>query len=104
MLPFSSVKKPSYDLALVKGLMRDGDWILTVSAMDAALALGFDEEDVFDCIVNHVEATHFYKTMVSEKRPGLMQDVYYVTYLKETLYVKLQVNVKQVVVSFKKKD
>lgn len=104
MLPYKRVKKPSYDLVLIKGLMKDGDWILTVSAMDAAVELGFDEEDVFDCIVNHLEQTHFYKTMESEKKPGLMQDVYYITYRKEVLYVKLQVNVSAVVVSFKKRD
>jgi hypothetical protein len=98
------VKKPSYDLSLIKGLMRDGDWLLTVTAMDTALELGFDEEDVFDCIVNHVVDTHFYKTMESEKKPGLMQDVYYITYLGERLYVKLQVNVQAVVVSFKGQD
>lgn len=98
------MKKPSYDLGLIKGLMKDGDWILTVSAMDTALERGFDEEDVYDCIVNHLDETHFYKTMESEKKPGLKQDVYYITYRKEALYVKLQVNVRAVVVSFKKKD
>ncbi len=81
--------------------MADGSWVLTTSALDAALALGFDEDDVFDCIVKHIEATHFYKTMESEKKRGLMQDVYYITYQDQRLYVKLQVNVQVVVVSFK---
>jgi len=96
-----AVQKPSYSLALIKGLMKDGSWVLSVSALDSALELGFDEGDVFDCIVNHIEETHFFKTMGSEKKHGLMQDVYYIAYQNQRLYVKLQVNVQAVVVSFK---
>jgi hypothetical protein len=81
--------------------MTEGDWFLTTSALDSAVALGFDGEDVFDCIVHHLHETHFYKTMESEKKRGLMQDVYYITYQNQRLYVKLQVNVSAVVVSFK---
>jgi hypothetical protein len=98
------VNKPSYDLGLIKGLMKDGSWIVTVPAMDTAIELGFDEEDVYDCIVNYLDETHFYKTMESEKKTGLFQDVYHITYQMERLYVKLQVNVNAVVVSFKQQD
>ncbi len=98
------MKKPRYDLALIKGLIKDGSWSATVTAMDTAVELGFDEEDVCDCIVNHLEETHFYKTMESEKKPGLMQDVYRITYQNERLYIKLQVVVNAVVVSFKEQD
>jgi hypothetical protein len=35
---------------------------------------------------------------------GLMQDVYYIAYANQRLYVKLQVNVEAVVVSFKERD
>ena len=96
--------KPTYALGLIKGLMKDGSWVLTESARDTATALGFDDEDVCDCIVNHLEDTHFYKTMESEKRRGLFQDVYYITYGGFRLYVKLQINVHAVVVSFKEID
>jgi hypothetical protein len=81
--------------------MNEGDWVLTAVALDTALELGFDEEDVFDCIVNHLEETHFYKTMEAEKKIGLMQDVYHITYQEQRLYVKLQVNATAVVISFK---
>jgi hypothetical protein len=37
--------KPTHDLGLVKGLMKDGSWNVTVSALDTAVELGFDEED-----------------------------------------------------------
>jgi hypothetical protein len=96
--------KPTYGLALIKGLMKDGSWCLTETARDTATELGFDDEDVFDCIVNHLEETHFYKTMQSTSNSQLMQDVYHITYENERLYVKLQMNVEAVVVSFKGKD
>ena len=81
--------------------MKDGSWILTVAAEDGAVEAGFDQDDVYDCIVNYLSETHFYKTMESEKKAGLMQDVYYITYQNCRLYVKLQVNVGAVVISFK---
>lgn len=98
------MEKPTYALGLVKGLMKEESWILTEIARDTATALGFDGEDVYDCIVNHLEDTHFYKTMESEKRQGLFQDVYHITYGGFRLYIKLQVNVDAVVVSFKERD
>lgn len=95
------MQKPTYSLVLIKGLMNDGSWSPTESAVDTALEMGFDAGDVFDCIVHYLEETHFYKTMPAEKIPGLMQDVYHITYQEQRVYVKLQVNVQAVVVSFK---
>lgn len=92
---------PTYSLAFIKGLMRDDCWVLTESALDTATELGFDDEDVYDCIVHHLQETHFYKTMESTAKSGLMQDVYHITYENVRLYVKLQVNVNAVVISFK---
>jgi hypothetical protein len=84
------VGEPSYPLDQIKGLMRDGSWMLTRQAADDALALGFDEQDVYDCVVNYLAGTHFYKTMESEKKPGSMQDVYRITYAGEHLYVSFK--------------
>jgi len=81
--------------------MKDGSWLITRAAVDTAVELGFDEDDVYDCIVEHLAETHFYKTMESQQKPGLMQDVYRITYQDEHIYLKLQVNVDVVVVSFK---
>ena len=97
----NSKVNPSYPLDQIKGFMKDGSWFLTVPAEDGAMELGFDQDDVYDCIVNYLSETHFYKTMESEKRPGLMQDVYHITYRSHRLYVKLQINVGAVVISFK---
>ena len=84
--------------------MRDGSWYLTESARDTATELGFDEEDIYDCVVNCLAETHFYKTMAATAKAGLMQDVYYITYYKQRLYVKLQMNIQAVVISFKSRD
>lgn len=81
--------------------MKDGCWLVTGTAVDTAGELGFDEDDIYDCIVNHLADTHFHKTMAAEEMPGLMQDVYYITYQAIRLYVKLQVRGDAVVLSFK---
>lgn len=81
--------------------MQDGSWIITGSARDTATEIGFDDEEIYDCIVNHLTDTHFYKTMPSEKKSGLMQDVYRITYQNEHLYIKLQVCGDAIVISFK---
>ena len=52
--------------------------------------------------MNQLNETHFYKTMPAEKKPGLMQDVYRITYQGRRLYLKLQVvNGWAAVISFK---
>ena len=96
-----TVPGPTYPLSSIKGLMKDGSWQLTLSAQDTILELDFDDQDVYDCIVNHLEDTHFYKTMPSELKPDLMQDVYRITYSEKRIYLKLQVNVDAIVISFK---
>ncbi len=92
---------PTYRLDLVKGLMRDGSWRITGSALDTAGDLGFDEDDVFDCVVNHLSETHFYKTMPAAGVENVMQDVYHITYQGVRIYLKLQVRTDAVVISFK---
>ncbi len=104
MLPFNLVPHPTYKLDLVKGLIKDGTWVVTESAADTAGQLGFDEDDICDCILNHLSETHFYKTMPAEKAKGLMQDVYHITYRGIRIYIKLQVCVNAVVISFKELD
>jgi hypothetical protein len=81
--------------------MRDGSWFMTGTAVDTAGELGLDEDDVFDCIVNQLSETHFYKTMAASAAANCMQDVYYITYNGVRIYLKLQVRVEAVVISFK---
>jgi hypothetical protein len=89
----------------VKALMRKGAWIATLHASNGALALGFDDVDIVDCILNHLAETHFYKTMMSVKPPLVMQDVYRLTYEQELVYLKLRVTDHEtVIVSFQEDE
>ena len=78
--------------------------LVTLTAQSSALDLGLDGEDIADCIMNCLTEAHFYITMPAEKRSGLMQDVYRITYQGRRIYLKLQVSKENwaVVVSFKK--
>lgn len=92
----------TYGLDWIKQLFRTKRWIVTMTAARSALDLGLDDEDIFDCIVNKLNGSHFYKTMPAEKKPGLMQDVYRITYRSHRVYLKLQIaNGRAVVISFK---
>ena len=101
MLLFPWVMHPTYPLKLIKGLMQSGDWFSTEEALDTAGELGFDEDDILDCVCNQLSETHFYKTMPAQKFKDLMQDVYHITYAGIRIYLKLQVRGEAVVVSFK---
>jgi hypothetical protein len=92
----------AYPLDWIKQLFQRKRWIVTITAENCALNLGLDDEDIFDCVVKYLNETHFYKTMPAEKKPGLMQDVYRITYKNQRIYLKLQVaNDWAVVISFK---
>ena len=99
----SQVDDATYPLEWVKQLFRQKHWFVTLTAQSSALDLGLDDEDIADCIMNCLTGAHFYKTMPAEKRPGLMQDVYRITYHGRCIYLKLQVSKENwaVVVSFK---
>ncbi len=79
----------SYALLRVKELVKEGKYQVTFTALQAAALMGFLDEDITDCIVNFLEPTHFYKTMASEQRAGMMQDVYKITFEGKRVYLKL---------------
>lgn len=92
----------TYSLEEIKQLVAGGHRYITRSSLDGAYDLGFDDQDIVECICDYLEVTHFYKTMPADKRPGLMQDVYRITYEGQPLYMKFQiVNGSVTVISFK---
>jgi hypothetical protein len=96
------VQEATYSLEEIKRLIVNGEYRITGTSLDGAFALGFDDQDICECIGDYLDGTHFYKTMPSEKRPSLMQDVYRITYEKQPIYLKLQiVDERAVVISFK---
>ena len=96
----------SYALLLVKELVKEGKYLITSSAFQSATLMGFLDEDITDCIVNFLQPSHFYKTMASEQKSGLMQDVYKITFEGKRVYLKLQINQSglAVIVSFKEDE
>ena len=99
MLP-SRVPGPTYDLADIQRLVGTGAFNVTGTAMQDAGELGFDRNDIATCILG-LNACDFYKSMPAVRSAGLHQDVYRTTYLERRLYVKLQLDTRAVVISFK---
>lgn len=97
---------PRYELERIKLLIQEGQYRITASALQSANALGFDDLDICDCVLNWLDSSHFYKSMPAEKVPGLWQDVYQVGYRGTRVYLKLQITFadQSVVVSFKEDE
>ena len=77
-----------------------------MAALQSASAIGFDDADICDCILNWLTGSHFYKSMPAEKMPGLWQDVYRLAYQDTRVYLKLQIGFsdESVVISFKEDE
>jgi hypothetical protein len=94
---------PTYALEDIKAKIRNGHYVITRTAGLDAIALGLDEHDVVDCVLCTNEP-HFYKTMASTAKSGLMQDVYRTKFDNISIYLKLQLDrySRAVVISFKR--
>ena len=80
--------EPTHDLAAIKSAFSNTTGLnITGSALRDAAALGYGSEEIIQTIQS-IEAAHFYKSMPSEKTPGLWQDVYRVPDGDIELYVK----------------
>lgn len=93
---------PFYELSRIQHLARLGDYLVTRQAQRDSAALGIPLAGILACLAALTEGD-FYKTMESERIPGLWQDAYRPTYSGLRLYVKLQIGPtgNAVVVSFK---
>lgn len=97
-------RKPHYPLALLKQLLADPAMRrVTKTAVDGALALGFDRAALFE-VAASLTAAEFYKSMTTHADAALWQDVYRAERAGVALYVKLQVVTGVgVVISFKER-
>lgn len=85
---------PTYDLQQLQQLIGQGlvsSWIMGTAKTGAA-QLGFADEEIVDAVLQ-LTPQHFYKSMESERFPGLWQDVYHLDYRGVRLYIKLQMGV-----------
>jgi motility quorum-sensing regulator/GCU-specific mRNA interferase toxin len=80
--------RPTHDLQTIKAVFSNTtDLNVTGTALRDAFALGYGRQEIVD-VIQTIKPEHFYKTMRSEKNPGLMQDVYRVPDGDLELYVK----------------
>lgn len=100
----STPPTPTYDLAEIQRLVREGKWLPSGTALRGAAELGWVSDDIRDCVLA-LTGADLHKTMPSTDHPGLWQDVYKPFHNGVRLYVKLQVGRRgvAVVVSFKEK-
>ncbi len=97
-----STKSPTHDLGKLRAAAALGNYAIFPNPARDAQSLRLDEQDILDCI-DQITDADFYKTMESDKRPGLWQDVYKPTYLGIPIYTKLQLtdDGRALVISFK---
>jgi len=105
MLP-SKENTPTYDLQQVQWLVGQGELtrVISEAAFVGADELGFDREELVEAVLS-LDPNDFYKSMESERFPGLWQDVYHLSFEGAELYIKLQMDAKGrgVVIQFKKR-
>lgn len=96
--------QPHYNLEEIKELIRDGDRFITKSASIDASYIDFTHEGIYQAVLD-LESSDFYKTMEAKNNSMLWHDVYH--HRDEgsdiTLYIKLQIKRKAVVISFKER-
>jgi len=99
----SMVVKPTYSIPQVKTLILNGKVVITRLAQESALAdFDFGEKEIIETVLA-LTVRNFYKTMDSEQKAGLMQDVYHRQIGDKMAYIKLQISEGVVIISFKKK-
>jgi motility quorum-sensing regulator / GCU-specific mRNA interferase toxin len=93
----------TYSLDAIQSRLKEGKFVITQSGLQGALQIGFDGEDIAECICEELRGSHFYKTMPADKRPGMWQDVYRIFFRGKRVYLKVQMNARgyTVIVSFK---
>jgi motility quorum-sensing regulator / GCU-specific mRNA interferase toxin len=97
------VVRPTYSIPQVKALVLAGKVVITRAAQESALAdFDFGEKEIIDTVLA-LTMRNFYKTMDSELKAGLMQDVYHRQIGDKMAYIKLQINEGVVIISFKRK-
>ena len=92
-----------YSLALIKKMIEEGHYDITLSARSTAAAdFAFKTEEITSTIQS---LTHhsFYKSMTTHHNHRLWQDVYKPQIRGNTAYIKLQIaNESTVIISFKR--
>lgn len=76
---------------------------ITSKAFQDAYSLGLNEEDIVETVLK-LKPVNLHKSMTVDGNHTIWQDVYYIKNFEIDLYVKLQINEKSVVISFKERE
>ena len=91
---------PHHSLEDVKRLVREGAVKVSVVAMRNAFALGLEYKDILDTVLS-LSRKDFYKSVTSYGDQRSWQDVYHPKTGAGTVYLKLTVREKALILSFK---
>ena len=97
--------RPTYDLEAVKIAIGSIETLaITTTALQTAVALGFDRSTIVE-VISSIERPMFFKSMTTFADHRVWQDVYHVPAGELQLYVKFQADVvtEFIVMSFKEK-
>ncbi|WP_242604525.1 type II toxin-antitoxin system MqsR family toxin [Legionella gresilensis] len=98
-------KQPAYNLRRIKQTFsREDKLVMTFSAKQGQIALGFTDTDVVNAIQS-LKESDFYKSMAPH-HPGFVawQDVYKTRFEGVELYIKFQIGTRgELILSFKEK-
>jgi len=98
----TSYSKPTYDLARMIALIKQGHFRTTHVARVGAVALGLDLDGLIEVVLDLPARGRFYKTMESVNNPGHWMDVYHTrTPAGDPVYLKLMIQDGVLIVSFK---
>lgn len=97
---------PAYSLADLQAKAAVGYMVMTGRAQRDMAQMGYDIDDVLDCIAG-LTSDNFYKSDPSRTKPGTFHDVYKTQIGKKRIYLKLQLGPprlgrRTVVISFHK--
>ncbi|MEA3290386.1 MAG: type II toxin-antitoxin system MqsR family toxin [Campylobacterota bacterium] len=95
-------KVSHYDLSLIKKMINDDDYFITGSARVDYTSLGFDDNDAIDIVISLTQKD-LYKSMTTYQDNKIWQDVYTKIVNNISLYIKLQITQKAIIISFKER-
>ncbi len=91
-----------YSLKIIKELIAKKKYVVTLSARQSYVALGFEDDEVL-AVIDDLKPIDLYKSMTSYNNHMLWHDVYHSSYKSIELYIKLQVKEDAIIISFKER-
>ena len=92
-----------YSLETIKKMIREDNYMVTLSARQTYTELGLSDDEVLE-IIDELKASNLYKSMTSYQNHKIWHDVYHSSYRGIELYIKLQVKENAIIISFKERS